>query len=227
MKSEKNTEAVGMLIYFDDADALFPALSQEEKGDLFDALILFGKTGQEYQGKNDRVFMTFRLMASKIIRDQQRLANKREKYRQNRLGKNGTIDNNRQQSSTIDNDCKESAYNSNSNCNSISNSNCKDNKDTRNVNPDGLTDRSSSSSNPDDDIQKQIEEIIGYMDEQGFNYDDCQGKGGIRGLLGKYLRKEGRESGQIKNAVKLTVERDAAIYDTDNNVGYFIRCMEH
>lgn len=223
--NEKSTEAVGMMIYFDDADAMFPALSQAEKGDLFDALIAYGKTGEEYHGNNDKVFMTFRLMATKIRRDQQKLAEKKEKYRQNRMGRNGTIDNNGQQSLTIDKDCEGSAYNSNS----ISNSNCnskiyKDN--TRNVNRDRLTDEDDLDETPKDNVQQWIDEVVRHMNDCGFDYSSCEGKGGIRGLLAKYFRKDKRKLSEIIDAVDKTVDRLSAGRNNDDDVGYLIRCLK-
>ena len=103
----------------------------------------------------------------------------------------------------------------------------ENNKDTRNVNRDRLTDLPDSSSYPDDAVQQQISSIVEFMDKSGFIYGDCNGKGGIRGLLGKYLRKGGIDPEAIKKAVTLAVNRDAASKANDNDVGYFIRCIEH
>lgn len=103
----------------------------------------------------------------------------------------------------------------------------ENNKDTRNVNRDRLTDLPDSSSYPDDAVQQQISSIVEFMDKSGFIYDECNGKGGIRGLLGKYLRKGGIDPEAIKKAVTLAVNRDTASKANDNDVGYFIRCIEH
>ena len=58
----------GIVIYFSDYENVGQLLSQEQKGDLLDALITFGRSGEAYTGGDNLVNMAFNIHASAIRR---------------------------------------------------------------------------------------------------------------------------------------------------------------
>lgn len=62
----------GIVIYFSDYENVGQLLSQEQKGDLLDALIAFGREGQTYTGGDNLVGMAFNVHASAIRRTEKK-----------------------------------------------------------------------------------------------------------------------------------------------------------
>lgn len=58
----------GVVIYFSDYENVCQHLSREQKGDLLDALITFGRDGETYTGGDPLVSMAFNIHASAIRR---------------------------------------------------------------------------------------------------------------------------------------------------------------
>ena len=73
----------GIVLYRDNYQSVREILSQSQKGDLLDALMTYGETGEEYQGGDPLVSMAFNIFSAAIRRTEEKYLNRCKRNAEN------------------------------------------------------------------------------------------------------------------------------------------------